>query len=439
MRVGLGFGLGVREGPAGSCGGIDRRFGFSEVAFADAGAVEGALFKLGIGGIRLRLGAEVVFHVDPGVAGLVAQRAARIVAAVDHAVFAARIARDAVHHPVFLPLHGPEHLAVGRIVAVGHQVARRFPALDVVGRDGPGGAGQLAFTGKEFLVNRRAEDGEHLAPFLDLGEFLPRHVARQEELLWISAEALDHVLFGGVVVVARGNRVAIDVERAEELEHVLDLLHVGFLVDGRVGRGLVAENLRHLDGGDAFLEDTLALNDEVVREFEAVHVDVPIHPLARLDDDLGLRGGVGGADGVGFLLGDELFGDELLELRLQLWRENGGQIFPHLLPHEHGVRADVDNALLLAQADDQFLDLRVNQWFAAADGYHRRVAILCGREALLERHHVLQRCGILADAAAAGAGEVAGVQRLKLQDHGELWGLAELMLDDVTGDFDRQC
>ena len=117
---------------------------------------------------------EVVADVLPVVAALVvgAERAAGIVAAVDHAVLAARVARDAVHHAVFVPVHLVQHFLVARVMAVGHQVAGRLPALDVARGDGPGGAGQLAFAGQEFLVNRRAEDGEALAPFLDLRELL---------------------------------------------------------------------------------------------------------------------------------------------------------------------------------------------------------------------------------------------------------------------------
>ena len=78
-------------------GGVDGGLGLGEVAFADGHAVEGAFLQVGAGGIRLRLRAEVVFHVNPRVARLAAQRATGVVATVDHAVLAARVARDAVH------------------------------------------------------------------------------------------------------------------------------------------------------------------------------------------------------------------------------------------------------------------------------------------------------------------------------------------------------
>jgi hypothetical protein len=75
---------------------------------------------------------------------------------------------------------------------------------------------------------------------------------------------------------------------------------------------------------------------------------------------------------------------------------------------------------------------------AAADAHHRRVAFCGCVEAVLQGHHVLHRSRILADAPAAGAGQVAGMEGFKLKDHRELGRLAELVLDDVAGDFLRQ-
>ena len=66
---------------------------------------------------------------------------------------------------------------------------------------------------------------------------------------------------------------------------------------------------------------------------------------------------------------------------------------------------------------------------------HRRAAFLGGRQAFLERHHVLEAGGILADAAAAGAGEIARVKRLELQHQRKSGRAQQLVFDDVTGDF----
>ena len=142
------------------------------MAFAERNPIK--RIDLAAGVVGLGPGAEVVADILPGIAALVirAERAAGIIPAVHHAVLAARVARDAVHHAVLVPVHLVQHLLVAGVVAVGHQVTGRFPALDVARGNGPGGAGQLAFAGQELLIDRRAKDGKALAPFLDLGELL---------------------------------------------------------------------------------------------------------------------------------------------------------------------------------------------------------------------------------------------------------------------------
>ena len=77
--------------------------------------------------------------------------------------------------------------------------------------------------------------------------------------------------------------MAVDAEIAQEIEHLLHFLHVRFLVDGGVRRDLVAENLRHLDREDAFLEDAFAFHDQIMRPLQTVEMDIPIHPFARPD------------------------------------------------------------------------------------------------------------------------------------------------------------
>ena len=321
-------------------------------------------------------------------------------------------------------------------MAVGHQVAGGFPALDVAGGNGPGGAGQLAFAGEELLIDRRAEDGEALAPLLDFGEFLARHLAGEEEILRLLAEALDHVLLGGIVIVAGGDGVAVHFERGKELEHLLDLLDIGFLIDGRVGGDLVAENLGHADGLDAFLEHAFTLDDEVVGVFQAVHVNIPVQPFA------GRMGGrpslLAFANGFGVFVGDQFFGEQPGESRFQRGSVNAGEVIPQLTPHEQAVGADIDDAALAQQAGDEFLDLRVDQGFAAANRDHRRSAVLSRGEAILQGHHVLEAGGVFTDAAAAGAGQVAGMQRFEREDQRESGRSPDFVLDNVPGDLNRQ-
>src|SRR5687767_234156 len=130
------------------------------MAFADRDAVKS--IHVAASKERFWFGAEVVSHVFPVVAALVigAKSAAGIIAAMDHAVFATRIARDAVDHAVFVPVNFFEHLLVTTVMTVRHQVAGGFPAFDVARRDCPGGAGEFAFAGEKFLINGRAKNGE---------------------------------------------------------------------------------------------------------------------------------------------------------------------------------------------------------------------------------------------------------------------------------------
>src|SRR5437016_2114938 len=128
---------------------------------------------------------------------------------MDHAVFATRIAGDAVYHAVFVPVDLVEHFLVMLVVTVGHEVAWSFPAFDVARRNRPRGASELALSSEEFLVNGCAENSEALAPFLDLRKLLARHHAGQEKILRLFAEPPDHVLLGRVIIVARRNGVAV--------------------------------------------------------------------------------------------------------------------------------------------------------------------------------------------------------------------------------------
>ena len=418
---------------------IHRLLRLGEVPLADGGPIVGRAGQLRAGRIRSRPRTEVVLEVDPRIPRAAAQGARRLEAGVHHAVFAAGIAAaPALIDPEAVPLHVGEHLGVGRVVTLGHHVARGLPSADVVGRHRPGAAGQLALARQELQITRSPEDGEHLTPTLDVLELLTGHLAGQEELGGVFAQALDHVLLGRVVIVARRNGVAVDPQRAQELEHLLEFGRFGLLVDGGVGGDLIAEDLGHLDGRHALLEDAFAFDDEIVGEFQAVDVDVPVVPLAGANHHLGLGGRVGLADDLGLLVGDQLLGEQLRQLGLEGGRVGAGQILPHLLAHEDAVGADVHQTSLFMQTGHEFLDLRIDQGLAAADGDHGRVALGRGGQALLERHHVFERRGILADAAAAGAGEVAGVQRLELEHHRELAGAFELMFDDVPGDLGRR-
>ena len=81
--------------------------------------------------------------------------------------------------------------------------------------------------------------------------------------------------------------------------------------------------------------------------------------------------------------------------------------------------------------------MRINERLAPADRDHRCVALFCSSKAVLEAHHVLKRRGVFANSPAAGARQVAGVERLKLQHGGELLRSAKLVRDHVGRDLGR--
>ena len=112
-----------------------------------------------------------------------------------------------------------------------------------------------------------------------------------------------------------------------------------------------------------------------------------------------------------------------------------GPPFAHLFAHEHGIGADVNDPALVEQTVNQCFNVRINQGFAAANRDHRRITFLGRSDTILQRHHVFERGGIFADSTATGAGQVAGMQRLKLQHGSELLRATDLMADDVRSDL----
>ena len=92
-----------------------------------------------------------------------------------------------------------------------------------------------------------------------------------------------------------------------------------------------------------------------------------------------------------------------------------GLEFVQPLLDEHAVGAEVDVAVAFQDAGDQFADLRVHHRLAAADRNHGRAALVDRGQALFERYALGDGGFVFADSAAAGAGEIAGVQRLEHQ------------------------
>ena len=77
--------------------------------------------------------------------------------------------------------------------------------------------------------------------------------------------------------------MSVDSKIGEKIEHLLDFIDIGLLINCRVGRDLISETFCHLDREHAFFENAFTLDDEIVRPLETIEVDIPIHPPARAD------------------------------------------------------------------------------------------------------------------------------------------------------------
>src|SRR5205823_2941631 len=91
-----------------------------EMSVPNRDAIEGN--GLAAASSRFRFWSEIKFNRLPGIAPLRLQPEARgrLVAAVDHAILATRIARDTIDDSVFFPLHFFEQLGIARVMRVGH-------------------------------------------------------------------------------------------------------------------------------------------------------------------------------------------------------------------------------------------------------------------------------------------------------------------------------
>ncbi len=99
---------------------------------------------------------------------------------------------------------------------------------------------------------------QQLLGFLELGADV---VAGQEDL----GGALGIGLLHGRVAVGRRQHEAIDAQLGQVGEQLIDLVEIGFLVDGRVGADEEAGLLGGDDALDGGLEDPVAFDGQVVR------------------------------------------------------------------------------------------------------------------------------------------------------------------------------
>ena len=171
---------------------------------------------------------------------------------------------------------------------------------------------------------------------------------------------------------------------------------------------------------------------------------VPVHPVTWPDSWL-CRVFRAFADFRGIFFGNQPALKEHSDFRLEFFAaavlsvaQFFRQPFAHFFPHEYGVGADVNDPSLREQSFDQCFDMRIDQRLAAADGNHRRVALLSCRQAVLQAHYVLERRRVFANPSATGAREIARMQRLELKHRGKFLGATQLVADYVRSDFRRE-
>ena len=164
--------------------------------------------------------------------------------------------------------------------------------------------------------------------------------------------------------------MAIDAESLQVGEKVGDLFDVCLFVNCSVGSDEKTRRLGCFDAFNCFAENAIALDANIVSLFEAVQVDVEEQARRRREVA-------------------KMFADK------------------------HTVGAKVDVLFAGKNFVGQAANLRVNHRLATADRNDRRAAVVNRLQALLDGEHLVDGGLVFANAAAACAGEIAGVKRFE--------------------------
>ena len=105
-----------------------------------------------------------------------------------------------------------------------------------------------------------------------------------------------------------------------------------------------------------------------------------------------------------------------------------------LLFQQQRVGAHVDVLLARHQALDDLLDARMHQRFAAGDGDRGHAALVDRAEALFGRQFALQNMAGILDLPAAGARQIAAIERLQHEHQRVAFAALQLLLEDIAGD-----
>ena len=86
------------------------------------------------------------------------------------------------------------------------------------------------------------------------------------------------------------------------------------------------------------------------------------------------------------------------------------------------------------QTTDDLVDERVHERFPAGDGDGGHAALFHGAEALFRRQLALEDMTRILNLSAAGAGQIAAIERLQHEHQGVALAALQLLLEDVAGD-----
>ncbi len=107
----------------------------------------------------------------------------------------------------------------------------------------------------------------------------------------------------------------------------------------------------------------------------------------------------------------------------------------HRLLVQESVGAQVDEPLLPDDPRRDVADVGVHERLSPSDGDHGRIALLHGPQALFHRQPAVQDRLVFPDAAAATAGEVAGLQRLQDHRQGEVLAAPQPLFKQVPSEL----
>jgi hypothetical protein len=114
--------------------------------------------------------------------------------------------------------------------------------------------------------------------------------------------------------------------------------------------------------------------------------------------------------------------------------EFGGFKEVELAFEKEGVGAEIDVFFAGDEALDDFIDLRMNEGFAAGDGNHGGTALVSRRPALFRSEAFAENVIGILDFTAAGAGEVATKEGLEHENERVALVAAEFLPEDIRSD-----